>query len=212
VNKPISNKEEKAVNKKIGSRDLIRLTEPRLKPLPFSEWDKELQEIWNKGIKNPDKTAARPVFNIMKTLAHHPKLMNRWRVFANHVLSKSSLPPRDREILILRIGWLCGSEYEWGQHVEIGKRIGLTNEENLRIIEGPGAEGWDMFDSTLLRAVDELFYNSFISDATWNTLAEKYNTHQLMDVVFTIGQYNLVSWALNTLGVQRDEGIGGFPQ
>jgi len=212
VNKPISNKEEKSVNKKIGSRDLIRLTEPRLKPLPFSEWDEELQNIWKKGIEDPSNPAARPVLNIFRTLAHHPKLMKRWQVFGNHVLSKSSLPPRDRELLILRIGWLCGSEYEWGQHVKIGKESGITYEEILRIIEGPDAEGWDKFDSTLLRAVDELFNNSFIFDATWNALAEKYNTHQLMDVVFTVGQYNLVSWALNTLGVQRDEGFKGFPE
>ena len=203
MKKSINNKENKSVNKKIGNRDLIRLTEPRVKPLPFSEWDEELQKIWKRG---------KGVINIQKTLAHHPKLLNRWRVFGNHVLLKSSLPFRDREILILRIGWLCGSEYEWGQHVEIGKKTGLTYEEILRIIEGPDAKGWDKFDSTLLRAVDELFYDSFIFDDTWNALAEKYNTHQLMDVVFTVGQYNLVSWALNTLGVQRDEGIGGFPK
>ena len=203
MKKPINNKEKKSVNKKIGNRDLIRLTEPRVKPLPFSEWDEELQKIWKRG---------KGVINIQRTLAHHPKLLNRWRVFGNHVLLKSSLPSRDREILILRIGWLCGSEYEWGQHVEIGKKTGLTYEEILRIIEGPDAKGWDKFDSTLLRAVDELFYDSFIFDDTWNALAEKYNTHQLMDVVFTVGQYNLVSWALNTLGVQRDEGIGGFPK
>ena len=203
MKKSINNKENKSVNKKIGNRDLIRLTEPRVKPLPFSEWDEELQKIWKRG---------KGVINIQKTLAHHPKLLNRWRVFGNHVLLKSSLPSRDREILILRIGWLCGSEYEWGQHVEIGKKTGLTNEEILRIIEGPDAKGWDNFDSTLLRAVDELFYESFIIDDTWNALAEKYNTHQLMDVVFTVGQYNLVSWALNTLGVQRDEGVGGFPE
>ncbi|MHA1257318.1 MAG: carboxymuconolactone decarboxylase family protein [Promethearchaeota archaeon] len=203
MKKSITNKEKNSEKKKIGTRDLIRLTEPRVKPLPFSEWDEELQKIWKRG---------KGVINIQRTLAHHPKLLNRWRVFGNHVLLKSSLPFRDREILILRIGWLCGSEYEWGQHVEIGKKTGLTYEEILRIIEGPDAKGWDKFDSTLLRAVDELFYDSFIFDDTWNALAEKYNTHQLMDVVFTVGQYNLVSWALNTLGVQRDEGIGGFPK
>ena len=197
------NKEKKVVKNKIGTRDLIRLSEPRINPLPFSEWDEELQKIWKRG---------KGVINVQRTLAHHPKLLNRWRVFGNHVLLKSSLPSRDREILILRIGWLCGSEYEWGQHVEIGKKTGISDEEILRIIEGPDAKGWDKFDSTLLHAVDELYYDSFISDDTWNALAEKYNTHQLMDVVFTVGQYNLVSWALNTLGVQRDEGIGGFPK
>lgn len=212
MKKPINSKEEKSVDKKIGDRVSIRLTEPRVKPLPFSDWDEELQKIWKKGIENPTNPAARPVLNIFRTLANHPKLFSRWRVFGNHVLSKSSLPPRDREILILRIGWLCGSEYEWGQHVKIGKESGLTYEEILRIIEGPDAAGWDKFDSTLLRAVDELFYNSFIFDATWNVLAEKYNTNQLIDVVFAVGQYNLVSWALNTLGVQRDKGFEGFPK
>ena len=203
MNKSINKKEKMTANKKNGIRDLVRLTEPRVKPLPFSEWDEELQKIWKGG---------KGVINIQRTLAHHPKLLNRWRVFGNHVLLKSSLPIRDREILILRIGWLCGSEYEWGQHVEIGKKTGLTYEEILRIIEGPDAKGWDKFESTLLRAVDELFYDSFIFDDTWNTLAENYNTQQLLDVIFTVGQYNIVSWALNTLGVQRDEGVGGFPE
>ena len=212
MNQPISNKEEKSVNKKIGDRGSIRLNEPRVKPIPFSDWDEELQKIWMKGREDPNNPSARPVLNIFRTLANHPKLFSRWRVFGNHVLSKSSLPSRDREILILRIGWLCGSEYEWSQHVKIGKEAGLTYEEILRIIEGPNAEGWDNFESTLLRAVDELFFNSFISDSTWNRLAERYNTPQLIDVVFAIGQYNLVSWALNTLGIQKDEGFEGFPK
>ena len=116
MKKSITNKEKNSEKKKIGTRDLIRLTEPRVKPLPFSEWDEELQKIWKRG---------KGVINIQRTLAHHPKLLNRWRVFGNHVLLKSSLPFRDREILILRIGWLCGSEYEWGQHVEIGKKQDL---------------------------------------------------------------------------------------
>ena len=127
------------------------------------------------------------------------------------MLNKSTLPPRDREILILRIGWLCRSEYEFGQHVVIGRREGLSAEEIERITLGPDAEGWDPFDATLLRAVDELHGDAFLSDATWNELAVRYDTMQLMDLVFTVGQYNLVSMALNTLGVQQDEGFPGFP-
>ena len=126
-------------------------------------------------------------------------------------LFKSTLPPRDREILILRIGWLCQAEYEWGQHVIIGKQCGLNDEEIIRIIEGPDVEGWNSFDAALLRAVDELYIDAFISDSTWQNLSEKYNTHQLIDLVFTVGQYNLVSMVLNTLGVQLEEGIDGFP-
>ena len=158
-----------------------------------------------------DEVSGR-VINIFKTLARHEKLLKRWLVFARHILFKCSLPTREREILILRIGWLCQSEYEWGQHVKIGKESGLTDDEIKGIIKGPDSKGWDKFDATLLRAVDELYYDSFISDPTWKTLSESYNTQQLLDLVFTVGQYNLISMTLNTLGVQLEEDTRGFPK
>jgi 4-carboxymuconolactone decarboxylase len=152
------------------------------------------------------------IINIFPTLARHEKLLKRWLVFARHILGKSSLPAKEREILILRIGWLCHAEYEWGQHVKIGKEIGLIDDEIQGIMDGPDSNRWNTFDATLLRAVDELYYDSFISDSTWKTLTERYNTHQLLDLVFTVGQYNLVSMALNTLGVQLEEDTKGFPK
>lgn len=196
------------MEKKIERKEPKRLSKPRIKPLEESEWDEEARALID-GLR---KASGNPALNIMKTLANYSKLYKRWRVFGNHVLFKSSLPPRDREILILRIGWLCRSEYEWAQHVVIGKQTGLKDEEIQRIIEGPDAAGWNPFEATLLRAVDELYIDAFISDGVWNVLAEHYSTHQLMDVVFTVGQYNLVSMALNTLGVQREEGLEGFPK
>ena len=191
-----------------SQRKIVRLSEPRIYPQKESEWDEDARKL----IEGFKKISKGPVTNIMATLANYSKLYNRWRVFGNHVLFKSSLPPRDREILILRIGWLCQAEYEWGQHVIIGKQAGLSEEEIIQIIEGPNAKGWDTFDATLLRAVDELYIDSFITDATWQRLAVKYNKHQLIDLVFTVGQYNLVSMALNTLGVQLEDGIDGFPK
>jgi len=194
--------------RKLEQRKTIRLSEPRIYPQKESEWDEDARKL----IEGFKKISKGPVTNIMATLANYSKLYNRWRVFGNHVLFKSSLPPRDREILILRIGWLCQAEYEWGQHVIIGKRAGLNDEEIIQIIEGPNAKGWDPFDATLIRAVDELYIDSFITDATWQKLAVKYNEHQLIDLVFTVGQYNLVSMVLNTLGIQLEEGIDGFPK
>jgi alkylhydroperoxidase family enzyme len=92
----------------------------------------------------------------------------------------------------------------------IGKRAGLTDEEIDRVKEGPAAPGWSEFDATLLRAADELRAQAFISDAVWNALAARYDERRLLDLIFTIGQYNLVSMALNTLGVKLDEGVAGF--
>jgi len=180
------------------------LRQPRIEPLAEEQWDDETRELLERS-----RVEGR-VLNIFRTLAVHPKLLKRWLVFGNHVLFKSSLPPRERELLILRTGWLCRAEYEWGQHAIIGKQAGLTDEEIGRIKEGPDAAGWNDFDRALLRAVDELHEHAFISDATWQALGERYDAQQLIDLIFTVGQYNLVSMALNTLGVQLDEGIAGF--
>jgi 4-carboxymuconolactone decarboxylase len=176
------------------------VTPPRLAPLPSAEWDDETRALIG---DNP--------LNIFATLAHHPKLMKRWMVFGNHVLAKSTLPARERELLILRTGWNCRAPYEWGQHVAIGRAAGISDEEIERIAAGPDAPGWDPFDATLLRAADELHGDDMIGDATYAALAARYDAQQLLDVVFTVGQYHLVSMALNTLRVQRDDGVTGVP-
>ena len=90
--------------------------------------------------------------------------------------------------------------------------MGLSEEEILRITKGPDATGWSEADATLLRAADELREDAFITDATWNALAKRYDEKQMMDIVFTVREYNLVSMALNSFGVQLDDGVEGFPE
>lgn len=145
------------------------------------------------------------IFNIFKVLAHHPKLVKRWTPFAGHILGKQTLPFRDRELLILRIGWLNQAEYEFAQHELIARRGGVSDADIARIKEGPKAAGWSATEAALMQAADDLFEKSVVSDTTWATLAKSYTTEQLMDAVFTIGQYNMVSWALNSFGVPLDD-------
>lgn len=146
--------------------------------------------------------------NLFRVLMNHPALTRRWTVFAGHVLHKQTLPLRDRELLILRIGWLNQAEYEWAQHVEIAKRGGITAAEIEQVKAGPEGE-WNSHEAALMQAADDLFGNSVVSDSTWEKLSETYATEQMMDVVFTIGQYNLVSWALNSFGVPLDDFLPG---
>jgi 4-carboxymuconolactone decarboxylase len=173
----------------------MRLSNPRLAPLAPSEWSDEQRELLTRG--NPPR-----VLNVFATLVRHPDLYRRWMPFANHVLFKSSLPGREREMAILRIGWLCRSGYEFHQHSRIGKAAGLSDLEIERLQSGPDAAGWSEAESALLRAVDELHGDQFISDATWQRLGQHYDTHQVIDLVFAVGQYMLVSMALNSFGVQ----------
>ena len=175
-----------------------RLDTPRVPPLEKENWDEQVQKIFRPMV------GAGTVYNIFKTMAHHPDLFRRWLVFANHVLFKSTVPVRERELVILRIGYLCQANYEWTQHVKIGLDAGMSKDEVRRIAQGPDAPEWSEQDRLLLKATDELHADAFVSDATWQGLGAYYNTQQLMDIVFAIGQYNLVSMALNTLGVQLD--------
>jgi 4-carboxymuconolactone decarboxylase len=186
----------------------MRLATPRIPPLPPELWDDATRA--DLAMLAGGANAER-VLNIFQTLAHHPKLAKRWMVFANHVLAKNSLPARERELVILRIGWLCRSEYEWAQHVVIGAREGLGEDEILRIAAGPDAPGWSEADRALLRATDELAHDAFVSDPTWRALAGFLSTPQLMDLVFTVGEYALVSMALNTFGVPLDPGLPRMP-
>jgi 4-carboxymuconolactone decarboxylase len=180
------------------------VNEPRLTPLPEDEWDDETRALLAAG-----GTADGKVLNIFGTLARHPKLLKRWLVFGAHVLSKSTLPARDRELLILRTGWRCRAPYEWGQHVVIARAVGISDAEIEAVATGAGAPSWDAFDATLLRAADELHDDSSLSDATFAALRERYDEQQVLDAIFTVGQYHLVSMALNSCGVERDDGVTG---
>lgn len=173
---------------------------PRLAPTTDQDWDDDTRELLD-GLGR---------LNIFTTLAHHPKLLKRWLVFGNHVLAKSSLAARTRELAILRTGWRCGSEYEFGQHTVIGRRSGLDDAEVRRLTEA-SLEGWSRDDALVLQAVDELVAVHRLGDDTWSSLAERWTTEQVLDLIFTVGQYTLVSTALNSLGVERDEGVPGWP-
>ena len=179
----------------------MRLEQPRLHPLEPDEWDEDVQNIMRPFV------ASDAAYNVFKTLAHHPDLMRRWLVFANHILFKSTLPLRERELVILRIGYLCQAGYEWGQHVEVARRAGMSDAEILTAKTGPDTPGLSDRDRLLLQATDELHADCHIGDATWAALSAHLDKKQLMDLVFTVGQYNLVSMALNTLGVQLDPGL-----
>jgi alkylhydroperoxidase family enzyme len=179
---------------------------PRIAPLPPAEWTPEAEEI----VGPLRKAMGGRALNIFTTLAHHPDLLRRWLVFANHVLGSSTFPARERELAILRVGWLCRSEYEWGQHVLIARRAGVEDAEIARVATGPDAAGWSPRDAAVLRAADDLWRDARVADATWAELARHYETRQLIDLVFTIGQYALVSMVLNSLGVERDAGVPDF--
>jgi 4-carboxymuconolactone decarboxylase len=175
---------------------------PRISPV--TNPSEEVSELFDKaGLRTADGSPL----NIFGTLAHHPALLRRWMVFASHVLAKNSLAPRDRELLILRTGWRCESQYEFSQHAVIALRSDLTADEVQRVKLAVADGGWSDHDAALLTAADELHDDACISDATWQTLASTLSDQQMLDAIFTVGNYHVVSFALNSCKVQLDEGV-----
>ena len=176
----------------------MRLSQPRVAPLADSELDDEQREVL--------APFGGHVLNIFRTMVRAPKALKRFNLWGGYILSdRNSLAPREREILILRTGWLCRSGYEWVQHTRIGLQSGLSQEEIDRIKLGPDAPAWSAADAALMRVADDLVRDFFVSDATWTGLSGL-SERQRMDAVFTVGQYTQVSMFLNSFGVQLDEG------
>ena len=151
------------------------------------------------------------VLGVWSTCANAPRLCNAWLEFTDYLLRESSLPIRDRELLILRIGYLNQGAYEWAAHRGLALSVGINEDELKDITTGSSADSWSEWDSALLKAAEELHEAALVSEETWATLSRQYDKRQMMEVVFTVGQYNLVAMYLNSLGVQFEEGWIGFP-
>ena len=183
--------------------DIFRPSSPRIPPFPAGERDAESRVLI-------DSIGSSATDNTFDTLARHPNLLRQWMPFTIALAVTGVLPPRLREFGILRTGWLCRSEYEWGQHAVLARRVGISDEEIARVKSGPEATGWTELERAMLRAVDELHSDACVTDDTWTVLAAHLDERQLIEVPMLVGQYHIVSFTLNTLGIQREPGLAGF--
>jgi 4-carboxymuconolactone decarboxylase len=140
-------------------------------------------------------------------ILRHAALAQAFLTFNNHVATAASVSKRIRELLILRISWLRRAEYEFIQHVVLGRNAGLSEAELERVQLGPDAPGWDAVDAALLRAVDELHADACISQRTWEQLAEHFELKQIMDIVFAVGCYDMLAMVFKTFDVSLEPGV-----
>jgi 4-carboxymuconolactone decarboxylase len=185
------------------------LTISRIAPLPEADWPEELRPILASG--QPGLHGRLGDNNIFSTLARHEQLMRAWLRLGGFLLGGGVLPARERELLILRTGYNCGSPYEWGQHVRVSEALGMTREEIMRVAGGPDADGWSAADARLLRAADELHESAKISDRTWEELSRSYDEKGLIELTMLVGHYHMVAFALNSLEVELDAGLESLP-
>jgi len=184
----------------------LRPSSPRIQPI--TDVSDEVAAILGGGINSP---AGTPL-NIFGTIAHHPRLLKRFMNFAGLFLNKGLLPAREREIVILRVGWNCQSVYEFGQHTIIGERVGLTMEEITAVTRDIGEYNWNARDTALLEMSDDLCADNCVSQQTWEKLRRDWKEDELIELVMVAGTYRLVSGFLNTMGVELDAETPGWPE
>jgi alkylhydroperoxidase family enzyme len=182
-----------------GSRP-VQLSRARIAPLPEAQWT----DAHRQRIARFLPAGARPG-NSFRTLLNVPELVDRTMTFHHYVAQDSSLPPRIRELLMLRTAWLHGSDVIWRERVPFARMAGLTNEDIRKIAQGPAAPGWDPFEANLLRMADQLFRNSFLNDDVFNTMAARYDTCNTMDAGMTVADVASLALLYNTLGVPPDD-------
>lgn len=186
---------------------------PRLEPLAPQQWPPEMREALA-ALEPPDPRHPRPVRegrpkarNALGTLARYPALTRAYHTFNGHVLFASTLSVRQRELLVLRVAVLRHCEYEHAQHAVLAADAGISPEEVARVADGPQAAGWSPLERAMLAAVDELIADAAVADGTWAALAEELDEHQLMDLVFTVGAYEVLAMAFRSFGVQLDDDL-----
>jgi alkylhydroperoxidase family enzyme len=187
-----------------GQADGFPLATARIEPVVLAEAAPEIRAMLDPS------GSGRDVAAVYRTFARHPTLYPPRQILSEYIRTKSTLSPRVREMLILRIGWRCRSAYEWAAHAPAGRRAGLTDDQ-IRMLARNGVEGWSAADAAIVRAADELFTSDTISDATWKALDDQFDERQLLDVLITTGGYRMVSMVLNTFGVPAEPNSEPFP-
>ena len=175
-------------------------------PLPRAAWTEEARAVfafWGE----PGAYDNGSNSNMVMTLAHHPALAIAYYTFGKHLMVASTLPVRDRELIVLRIAWLLRSAYEWHYHVGYALNLGMGLDEIAAIGAGSAAETWNERDAAVLRAVEELHGQSRLSDECRRSLSRHFDERQHIDMVFTIGNYVMLSWAISALDIELEDGI-----
>ena len=150
--------------------------------------------------------------NVQRVLANNPALMKRWMGFAHYLLNETTLELRDRELTILRISVLGGYDYEWGQHVRIAQNAcDFKDADFEKVLAGSSHDGWSDRERSLIVMVEELMTNRAVSTEAWENGLKHYTLVQMMDVVFVVGNYNMLGMAINSFDVELDDGLQPIP-
>ena len=169
---------------------------PDFPPLTDADWSDEIADMLG-GFAGG--------LNVYRTMAHNPALLRAWTDLREHVVNRTALGKQGSEVVILRTGVRLGSTYEWQQHVSRARKCGM-DDARIRSLRGP-VEGMAPGDALLAQAVDELFADAALSEATLAALAARVGKTGVLDLMATVGFYSTLGFILNTSRTPLDDDI-----
>ncbi len=187
---------------------------PRIEPLAPHELDQSAIAFHEStkvvGNREDRERGLDDLPEFIGTMLRHPALLTKHTELGIYLASAAALPPRDRELVILRIAWLCQAPYEFGEHVIIARTKGFTGADITALKAGSADLHWSGHEAAVLRAVEELFADAVISDATWAELAQAYGVQQLIELPVLVGHYQQLSYLFNSLRLRLHAGNEGL--
>jgi alkylhydroperoxidase family enzyme len=187
----------------IDAREAEVIGKPqRIAPLEPEAFDDEARALVISVRESLGLSDHSQMPEVFRTMLKHPGLFRCQMEMGVQLLGKGAIAPRDRELGILRVAWLCRAPYEWREHVDIAKRYGVAIEEIERVTQGSAAPGWTVHEAAVLRAVEELLGNQMISDETWSVLAQTWTERQLIEFPTLIGTYVAIAYSQNALRIR----------
>jgi AhpD family alkylhydroperoxidase len=181
----------------------------RVPPLEEHEWSPSTRARLLNSWLPPGQAPPKPS-SVRTTLARHEELFAAWDPFGAAIFN-GALPERDREVLILRTAWLTQCRVQWAYHEAPAARAGLTDTDIAAIVEGPESTALEAWDRVLVRVIDQLHEHGVIDDDTWDVLAARYTTEQLIEVPLLAGHYLMIAYAVNSFGTPVPDGSAPLP-
>lgn len=188
---------------------------PRLAPVERASVAAEVQAITarlrEEVVGNAAPIPLDLIPEIMFTLCRYPELWDAILHLSLRLQNATAvLPPRARQLAILRTAWLLQAPYEWGEHVKHARGLGFSDDDMDRLIIGSSAPGWDEHDRAIVQACEELRENAMVTDKTWGKLGERLNDQQRFELLVLIGHFTNVAYFQNSLRLRLESSNEGL--
>lgn len=174
---------------------------PRIEAIPDAAIPDELRAVVNETRASLGLGPAKPLPEYTRLVAKNPTVFRPHMEMGTAIFS-GQIPPRERELAVLRVAWVSGAPFEWGEHVNIARRVGITRDEIERVTRGSAAAGWTKHESAIIRGVDELILDQVLYDQTYETLARQWSEEQLIEYLMMVGHYVATAFVQNSLRVR----------